>query len=166
MAIALAIGRNAPVLARQPERLVVEGLRHWLNGYSTGSIDCWELGWELFAREIGPRDARRLLGELSWWVREIRRAAGKPLACFPYGCQCICRDECLALTLVAAAQNGDADTIAGAARHLVGEEATDTALAATRGFGEALDELHQRLLPIPMWVVDDIAERPPLTRVQ
>jgi hypothetical protein len=159
MAVVLASGRNAPVLSRQPERLVVEGFRYWLNGYITGSVDCWELGWDLYAREVGPRDARRLLGDLSFWVRETRRAAGRPLACFPYACQCLCRDECLALALVAARQNGDADTARLAARHLAPDGEPEPAEAAAGTFAAALDAVHQRLLPVPAHVVEEIARR-------
>lgn len=164
MAVVLSTGRNAPVLSRQPERLVVEGMRHWLNGYHTGSIDCWEMGWSLFAREIGSRDARRLFGDLSFWVRETRHAAGRPLGCFPYGCPCLCRDECLALSVVAAAQNGDGEVCRFAARHLVGSEAGASAEQAARIFAEALDAVHQRLLPIPAEVVEDVALMPPTAR--
>lgn len=164
MAVVLATGRNAPVLSRQPERLVVEGMRYWLNGYLTGSIDCWELGWSLFSREIGSRDARRLFGDLSYWVRETRFAAERPLACFPYGCQCLCRDECLALSVVASAQNGASDVCRFAATQLVGEQAAEPAEKAALVFAEALDAVHQRLLPIPASVVEDVALRPPTTK--
>jgi hypothetical protein len=165
MAVTLASGRNAPVLSRQPERLVVEGYRAWLNGFNTGSVDCWEIGWDLYAREIGPRDARRLLGELSFWVRETRRTAGRPLVCFPYACQCLCRDECLLLALVAGRQNGDEGTAAAAARHIAGDGDPAPAVAAAATFAEALDAVHQRLLPVPAHVVAEIATRPPTCRM-
>lgn len=154
-------GRDAPLLTRQPERLVVEGFRHWLKGYDTGSIDCWELGWALFAREIGPRDARRLLAYLSCWIRELRRASDRPFMSLPYGCPCLCRDECLVLGLVSALQHGDAETVGFASRHLLGDRSRDATIATARDFAEALDRVHQRLLPVPCAVVEDVAERPP-----
>lgn len=162
--LVLATGRNDPVLARQPERLLVEGYRHWLNGYATGSIDCWELGWALYARELGPREARRLLGDLSCFVRETRGAASRPLACFPYGCPCLCRDECLVLSLVAAHQNGDADTARAAAAHLADDAAVGAVEAAGAAFGAALQSVHQHLLPVPFSVLDTIARHAPMTK--
>lgn len=163
MAIVLASGRNAPVLARRPERLLVEGYRAWLNGYETGSIDCWEIGWQVFVDELGSSQARRLYGEISYWVRETRGCAAQQLRCFPYGCQCLCRDECLLLALVAAVQNGNDESVARAVGHLAAEEKQDALLRAARCLAEALDDIHQRLLPVPPHVIDDVAGRPCLT---
>ncbi|WP_181708437.1 hypothetical protein [Chthonobacter rhizosphaerae] len=164
MTLVLATGRNDPILARQPERLLVEGFRHWLNGYATGSIDCWELGWALYARELGPRDARRLLAELSFWVRETRDAASRPLGCFPYGSCWLCRDECLALSLVAAAQHGDRDALRAAAGHLADGGPTEPLEGAAAAFAEALQSVHQQLLPVPSAVIDTVARHAPMTR--
>lgn len=162
MALVIA-GRNAPVLARQPERLLVEGCRAFVNGFDTGCLDCWEVGFQLCVREIGPRDARRLVGEFAHFIREARGAAARSIGVMPYGCPNLCRDECLLLAAVAGRQNADGQTSAAAARHIA-PEAAGTVEEAAAEFGEALQALHMQLLPVPFHVVEDIATRPPATR--
>lgn len=159
MAMVIA-GRNAPVLARRPERLLVEGCRAFLNGFSTRCIDCWEVGWSLYAAELGPRDARRLMGDLAHFVREAHCGADRPLACLPYGCQRLSRDECLLMAAVAAQQNADPAVAVLAAAHLAPTAAGSLA-AAAEAFGEALQGVSQQLLPVPARVVEDVATRPP-----
>ncbi|ODN71885.1 hypothetical protein [Methylobrevis pamukkalensis] len=160
MAIAIAPGPAAPLLSRKPERLLVEGYRAWLNGYETGSIDCWERGWTVYLAELGSADARRIYGEVSWWVRQTRAAAGRALTCFPYGCQCLCRDECLLVSFVAAVQNGDLEAQRRCVVHLAADGRADMATAAARDLSAAFDGIHQRLFPVPADVIDDIAGRP------
>lgn len=165
MTLVLATGRNAPVLSRRPERLAIEGYRHWLNGFRTGSIACWERGYDVCADEVGAAAAARLAGELTPWVRETCRSTRRDLDCFPYGSGCLCRDECLVLAMLAAHQHGDAATADLAARHLVGDGDPGRASAAAGVFARALGEADQRLLPIPATVVADVAARPPAAKL-
>ncbi len=162
MAVVIA-GRNAPVLARRPERLLVEGCRAWANGFETGCVDCWEYGLRLLSGEVGPREARRLAGELAHFVRVTRAAASRPIGVMPYGCPALCRDECLLLAAVACRQNADLPGATAAARHLAPDAAALVEGAAAE-FGEALQSLHQQLLPVPLHVIEDIATRPPAAR--
>lgn len=164
MAIVLATGRNDPGPSRQRERLVAEGCRTWLNGNATGSIDCWGLGWSVFARERGAHYVLRLLGELACWVGERRRAKKRQLLSFPDDRQCLRRDERLALSLVAARQNGDAATSRSVAPALAGADER-AAVETADTLASALDALHRLLLRVPLAVVEDIAGRAPTTRL-
>jgi len=160
MAMTLPCGNRVSYLERVPERLVVEGFRRWMAGYDHSSIEPWELAWNLYASELGLADARRAIAELSFWVRTVRYWADRPIACFPYGCQRLCREECFVASMIAAVQNGDQACLEVALAQLIPAEGRPAASAAAQGFGAALADIGQRLMPVPVKVVEDIARRP------
>jgi hypothetical protein len=162
MAVVIA-HRNAPVLARRAERVLVEGCRSWIAAVENRCLDCWDAGWDVCAREIGARDARRLAGEFWAFARAARDAAGRPLATFPSGASVLSRDECLLLAAVAARQNGEPAVALLAGRHLGGARGEGLAEAAGL-LGETLQSVDQQLLPVPGTVVEEIATRPPAFR--
>lgn len=161
MAERLPVGANAGYLDRVPERLVVEGFRRWMAGYDTGDIQCWELAWNLYAKTLGPREARLAIAELSCWVRTIRCGANRAVCIFPYGCKKLCRDECMAVSMLAGAQHRDDCALKAAAFELVGEAGISETIEAARAFGSLLESIGQHLLAVPRPVIDDIALRPP-----
>jgi len=88
------------------DRLVALGFRHWVAGYQTSDIACWEQAWRLFEGELGKDVARRIVGDLSCWVRAITSASRREIEVFPGPCRGFCRDECVAVSLVASMQHG------------------------------------------------------------
>jgi len=88
-----------------PERLVGFGFRCWLAGYQTSDIGCWEVAWHEFSKSVGARAAKPLMTELAWWVRAIQDGAGRKIEIYPAPCRRFCRDECLAISMVAASQH-------------------------------------------------------------
>lgn len=161
MAERLPVGANAGYLDRLPERLVVEGFRRWMAGYDTGDIQCWEMAWNLYAKALGPKEARLAITELSCWVRAIRGGTTRRMCVFPYGCKKLCRDECMAVSMLAGVQHGDECALKAAAFQLVGEAGIDETIEAARTFGSMLGSIGQHLLAVPSPVVEDIAQRPP-----
>lgn len=160
MSLAVDIARGfSGYFERTPEKLVLEGYRHWLAGFETGSVGPWERAHMLYSSLLGDACGRRALGELSHFVRTLRRCAACPLLSFPFGAHHVCRDECLALGLVAGLQNGDeaaSDTClsqmcCGLMREEVGE--------AAASFAGTLSQMHLYLLPIPKPAIDDILQR-------
>lgn len=148
------------LLDRPAERLVVVGFRCWMAGYEYGSIECWEVAWNEYAGDLGAARARRAFGDLQYWIRATRDASQRTIACFPHCCRCVCRDECMALSVIAALQMGDARLARTAAHHLTGARQTheiDAMLEAGAAFAAALIEADRRLLPITRAVVDAIA---------
>ena len=92
---------------RPPERLVLEGYRRWLAGYDSGSVTPWEMTQALYEELLGAAEGRHVLAELSHFVRTLRQCAACPLRSFPFGAHHVCRDECVALGLIAALQHDD-----------------------------------------------------------
>jgi hypothetical protein len=145
---------NCPLklLDRKPERLVVTGLRCCMAGYNFGDIDCWETAWRGYCLELGTSDARRLMGELQYWVRCLRAESLRALDVFPHGCRHVCRDECMALSLIAALQDNDLGTAVLAARHLSGRFEREAPLSLTvagQGYADALIGAGQKLIGVP-----------------
>ena len=89
----------------QHEHLVGFGFRCWLAGYQTNDVNCWEVCWNHYASVLGPSSAKRTIAELSCWVRAVDRAAARKVEVFPARCRGFCRDECLAISIIAAGQD-------------------------------------------------------------
>ncbi len=108
------------LLARRAERLVISGYRNMMAALELGDGACWEEIWRSFTHELGAQEARRTVGEVQYWVRTLRANSQRSLAFFPHRSLHLCEDECIALSLVAAAQAGDAETGCHAAGLLTG----------------------------------------------
>ena len=110
------------LLARPAERLVISGYRNMMAAYELCDGDCWEEIWRSFTHELGSQAARRTVGEVQYWARTLRANSERPLAFYPNRSLQLCKDECMALSLVAAAQAGDSDAGCHAAGMLIGTE--------------------------------------------
>jgi hypothetical protein len=156
MATKLGCCNGGSYLDRAPERLVLQGYRQWMGGYDTACVACWERASDLYIDELGARAAGPVVMALGQWVRMLRRQARRQLSALPGSCHRLCRDECLAMAMIAASQNGDEGCRDLACAELA-EDGPDARLSsATRLFAEALDESGLRMLPIPLHVIEDI----------
>lgn len=128
------------------ERLVGVGFRCWLAGYQTGIIDCWEMAWNAYAKELGPRVAKDAITELSCWVRAIHSNAVRGIEVFPANCAAFCQDECLAVSMVAAAQHS-CPGVRACAFALLGSQQLDDVVASTTSFAGVLRDRDIVLAP-------------------
>jgi hypothetical protein len=103
-----------------PEHLVGVGFRCWLGGLSSGDIQRWEEAWNTFSGALGPDRAKDLLLDLSHFVRAVKANAHRDIQISPTGAGCFCRDECLAISIIAATQHGDRSTLKASACALIG----------------------------------------------
>lgn len=127
--------RPAP---RRPEALVGFGFRYWLAGFRTGDIGCWELAWNVYASELGAVRAKPLISELSCWVRSIHECTARGIEIAPAGCPGFCRDECLAIAMVAASQHAVCPAMRACAFTLLGTPRVD---AVVEGAGHLAEHL-------------------------
>ena len=164
-------GEPDTLLDRPAEKLVVTGFRCWMAGYELGDIECWEIAWTEFAKILGPRNARSSLSELQYWVRTLRHVTTRQITCFPYCCKNICKDECMALSLISAHQRQDRSAARAAAHYISGlndcanlRELVD----ASSSFAAALADAGQILVPVSLDLVERIAQHGsnPKTRTQ
>ena len=158
-------GPGVALFDRLPERLVLEGFRRWMAGYATGDLTHWEEAWNLHAAALGSRGARIVVDRLARFTRIVRDFSLCPIACFPGGCRNICRQECFALTIVAASQNKDIESLALAMRYLMDPDGHEAAIVPALDYADAMQEHELRLMPVPSAVVEEIAGRPPHERL-
>lgn len=142
--------RSATILslpARAPERLVGVGFRCWLAGLSSGDIRCWEEAWNTFSGTLGPDNAKRLLIDLSKFVRAVKASANRDIEISPSGCRSFCRDECLAISIVAASQHGVHPALAASAQALIGSDEIGDAINRAQSLAGSLQRANQMLSP-------------------
>jgi hypothetical protein len=130
-----------------PERLVGVGFRCWLSGFQTSDIGCWELAWDEMSRAVGPRAAKPLMSDLASWVRAVQDAAERRIEVSPSGCRRFCRDECLAISMVAACQHSSCPAFRACAVALLGSNEIEEAIDCADGFARRLREANQMLSP-------------------
>jgi hypothetical protein len=142
--IAMPTLRGAPLLAG-PDRLAGLGFRYWMTGYQTGDINCWEECWNLHAATLGNALARRVVSDLSCWVRCMASLAQRDIEVYPGPCRMFCRDECSAVMIVAALQQGSCPAIAACVRALLATDECEDVLNHGRIYARTLHEAGQEL---------------------
>ena len=145
---------------RAPEKLVLEGYRHWIAGFETGSVVAWEMAFSLYTDLLGSRGGNRALSELSFFIRTLRHCAVCPLKSFPFGSHHVCREECLTLGLIAGLQNCDMVTARTCLNAMTCPSRQEEIETAAIAFSDTLATLDQVLLPIQKSAIDDIISRP------
>jgi hypothetical protein len=129
------------------ERLVGVGFRCWLQGFQTSDIGCWEVAWHEFSRAVGPRAAKPLMTELACWVRAVQDSAERRIEVYPAQCRRFCRDECLAISMVAACQHSTCPAFRACAVALLGSDEVDEAIEGAESFARSLKDAGQILSP-------------------
>jgi hypothetical protein len=130
---------------KTPEKLVGVGFRCWMAGYRTGNLDSWEYAWNLYAAELGPNAAKTAVGELGSWVRKINDCAGRSISTMPSDCPAFCRDECVAISMIAASQHKICPAMRACAFALIGCSQVESIMTETDRFALTLAVLDQRL---------------------
>jgi hypothetical protein len=130
---------------KTPEKLVGVGFRCWMTGYRTGNVESWEYAWNLYATELGANAAKTAVGELGSWVRKINDCAGRSISTMPSDCPGFCRDECVAISMIAASQHKVCPAMRACAFALIGCSQVEAIMTETDRFALTLAALDQRL---------------------
>jgi hypothetical protein len=130
-----------------PERLVGFGFRLWLNGFRTGDIASWEKAWCAYASTIGATAAKIAVGELSSWVCAINCTAQRQLETSPNASDWFCRDERVAIAMIAACQHHSCPAMRACAFALLGCSMIDEVVEGAESFARTLHQADQILLP-------------------
>lgn len=145
-------------LNRKGERLVVQGLRHWLSGYEYGDVACWEQAWTLYTEELGAIGAGEVITRLHLFVQSLRANAAEPVQCLTCQCRFLCRSECICVALVSALQHGDVIAANLCASALVTSGA-DEVITKAEAFAHLLSAHGGRLLEVPLHVIKSIIQQ-------
>jgi hypothetical protein len=141
----LASANVVPLHSRAPERLVGIGFRCWLKGFTTGDIGCWEEAFTTFSGTLGHERAKALLLDLSQFVRAVTATSERDIQVQASGCGGFCRDECLAISIIAACQHDSRQALRSSACALIGSEDIGDALNGAQTFACGLKSANQWL---------------------
>lgn len=130
-----------------PERLVGIGFRGWVAGYEYQDVSCWEHVWNIYADVLGPPTAKQAVTELSCWVRQLRQISCRRIEVYPLACSGFCRDECIAISVIAAAQHNRCPALRACAYALTEASQIDTMLDEATHFADVLKAAEQELSP-------------------
>jgi hypothetical protein len=131
--------RTAPDVLQKGERLVGLGFRCWLSGYQNRTIRSWETCWTHYCRELGSRNARVAMTDLSSWVDSVRCHALRDIELCAYECPSFCDDEKLAISLIAASAHGGCPALRACASALLGTERVEPVLKTAAHFAITLE---------------------------
>lgn len=129
------------------ERLIGLGFRHWVAGYKSGDIDRWEEAWRIYSSALGPNAARTAVTELSAWVRAVSAAARREIEVCAGDCAGFCRDECLAVSMIAACQHNTCPAMRACAFALIESSLIDEVVHHAESFAVTMRGLDQVLPP-------------------
>lgn len=124
---------------RPAEKLVGVGFRCWLSGYQNGAIQSWETCWSYYRRELGAEAARKAVTDLASWVNMVRVHSIRDIELLPPKCPSFCRDECLAVSLIAASQRDACPALQACAYALMGANEIEPVLKTARDFARTLE---------------------------
>jgi hypothetical protein len=131
----------------EPERLVGLGFRHWLHGCRTGDISSWEKVWCTYSGVMGAHAAKNAVGRLSCWVRAINTHTHRVLETPAADCTAFCRDECVAISMIAACQHNACPAMRACAFALLGCSMIDEVVHVAEDFAATMLEADQVLSP-------------------
>lgn len=133
--------------ARGAERLIGLGFRYWVAGYKSGDIDRWQDAWRIYSQALGPNAARTAVSELSAWVRAVSAAARREIEVCNGDRDGFCRDESLALSMIAACQHNTCPAMRACAFALIESSLIDEVVHHAESFAVTMRGLDQVLSP-------------------
>jgi len=138
--------RSSGVLP-EPERLVGLGFRYWMLGRTSGDLACWERAWELYSGVFGIIGGKAAISGLSGWVGALSRDGRRCIEVHPRACAGFCRDECVAISMIAACQHQTCPALRACAFALVECSLIDDVIEQAQGFADQLTSLDHILSP-------------------
>ena len=130
-----------------PERLVGLGFRLWFSGLKTGDIGYWEKAWCAYSSAMGATAAKSAVRDLSCWVRAIRQHSQRDVETAAAGCDGFCRDECVAIAMIAACQHEACPAMRACAFALLGCSMIDEVVGGAESFAHTLQQADRVLSP-------------------
>ncbi len=105
----------------------------------------WSYAWQEIADLAGPARADNLVTALGQFVESIDRTATRRIEVLPNGCPGLCRDECLAVSIIAAAQLGACPALKACVYALIDSGNVETCIATAGLYSAALRDAGQTL---------------------
>lgn len=121
----------------RPETCVGRSFRCGMHALRSGDQANWARAWQELAQASRSADADKLVVRLAVFVETVEAASVRRIDVLPTGCPGLCRDECLAVSILAASQHGACPALRACAFALLETSQLDRPLqAATEFAGE------------------------------
>lgn len=130
---------------RVPERLVGLGFRCGLTGVTSATTDCWEFVATAYGKALGTGCHTALLLDLTRFVTAVSASSERAIHVQAASCRGFCRDECLAISIIAATQHGAHNALRASASALLGTDDIGDTLSGAETFARHLKSVHQVL---------------------
>jgi hypothetical protein len=134
-------------LHNPPDIFVGRGFRFWLTGFRTGELAHWERAFTLAEQTVGLTAARDVCRDFSQWVRLLSEHSHRDLHVLDPASRCFCRDECIAMALVAAHQHQACPALQACAMTLLSCDPRDELNALTGALARGLAAADQLVSP-------------------
>jgi hypothetical protein len=126
------------ITPRRPETTVGRSFRCGVHAVRTKDQANWARAWQELADASGASEADGLVARLAAFVEALEQTSARRIAVLPAGCPGLCRDECLAVSLVAAAQTGACPALRACAFALLETSCLERPLLAASEFADGL----------------------------
>lgn len=107
----------------------------------------WSFAWQEIAGITGPDSADQLIVALGAFVASVDTASARRIEVLPQGCPGLCRDECLAVSIIAASQLGACPALKACLFALIDSGNVEPCIQSAGKFGAALSDAGQTLPP-------------------
>jgi hypothetical protein len=129
---------DTPPQAALADGLVGYGFRCWMTGYLTADVTYWENVWQTYSKFLGTTDGRRAVTCLSELISAVRGNATREIIVAAQSCPSFCRDECMAVSMVAACQRDVCPAARACAFVLLGNSNVNATIDAATDLADAL----------------------------
>lgn len=130
-----------------PAQLVGVGFRLCLRGAQTGDLSYWDQVTRLYCRHLEKNAARAALSELSAWTKTVGDASARSIRINSDGCPGFCKDECLAIAMIAASQHKTCPAMRACAFALIEHGGIQAVVDQSEQFAMTLKAVDQVLSP-------------------
>ena len=160
----LSCPRPSPANRYPAEAIVGLGFRGWISGYQTSAVGCWQEVWRLYSNLLGPKHAETAVSSLAMWSKAVAVSSRNSISVRPLGACGFCRDECLAISMIAACQHNTCPAMRACAFALLENSMVDEVLHHAGTYALTLRSVEH--IVSPSWIVnanayvDPVASRP------
>ena len=134
------------------EMLVGYGFRGWIAGYQTGNVECWQRVWQLYSGLIGPKSAKLAVDELAAWAKSVNAASRRDVCVSDLDASDFCRDECLAISMIAASQHNTCPAMRACAFALIDSSLLEEVLFHAESYAISM-KMNNKIVS-PAWIVN------------
>jgi hypothetical protein len=125
--------------------MVGRSFRCGIHARRTGTAAAWSFAWQEIAGLAGSVSADDLVDRLASFVETVDATAVRPIVVLPAGCPGLCRDECLAVSIIAASQLGACPALKACAFALLESSEVEPCMRSADAFSRALRDAGQML---------------------